>query len=143
MNYWLFIRLVRMVAANRAMYFHQKVCTHCQRFPGLQSWLSRPSPGSIEVRPCFTKIIAPSKLQYLPHSRWATVWNCINIEKYKYYIYFRFFKTKSISIRFERDHMSSTIFQIKKRSEVTTLKIHPNSETFSFLRRSKRVNLWV
>ncbi|KAG6446914.1 hypothetical protein O3G_MSEX004671 [Manduca sexta] len=40
--------LVRMVAANRAMYFHQKVCSHCQRFPGLQSWLLRPAPKVVE-----------------------------------------------------------------------------------------------
>ncbi|XP_063366399.1 beta-1,4-glucuronyltransferase 1-like [Cydia amplana] len=40
--------LVKMVAANRAMYFHQKFCSHCQRFPGLQTWLTRPSPGIVE-----------------------------------------------------------------------------------------------
>ncbi|XP_068623223.1 beta-1,4-glucuronyltransferase 1-like [Battus philenor] len=40
--------LVRLVAANRASYFHQKVCSHCQRFPGLQSWLLRPSPKVLE-----------------------------------------------------------------------------------------------
>ncbi|CAG5040993.1 unnamed protein product [Parnassius apollo] len=40
--------LVRLVAANRAFYFHQKVCSHCQRFPGLQSWLLRPSTNVIE-----------------------------------------------------------------------------------------------
>ncbi|XP_037871336.1 uncharacterized protein LOC105841951 isoform X2 [Bombyx mori] len=40
--------LVRMVAANRAMYFHQKVCSHCQRFPGLQSWLLRTPPDVLE-----------------------------------------------------------------------------------------------
>ncbi|XP_059056879.1 uncharacterized protein LOC131850602 [Achroia grisella] len=40
--------LVRMVAANRATYFHQKVCSHCQRFPGLQTWLTRATPNGIE-----------------------------------------------------------------------------------------------
>ncbi|XP_026483257.1 beta-1,4-glucuronyltransferase 1-like [Vanessa tameamea] len=40
--------LVRLINENRAKYFHQKVCAHCQRFPGLQSWLIRPSPSVIE-----------------------------------------------------------------------------------------------
>ncbi|CAH0397207.1 unnamed protein product [Chilo suppressalis] len=40
--------LVKMVASYRANYFHQKVCSHCQRFPGLQSWLARPSPDGVE-----------------------------------------------------------------------------------------------
>ncbi|XP_072945624.1 beta-1,4-glucuronyltransferase 1-like isoform X2 [Epargyreus clarus] len=40
--------LVRMVATNRAMYFHQRVCSHCQRFPGLQTWLLRSSPKVVE-----------------------------------------------------------------------------------------------
>ncbi|XP_045504634.1 beta-1,4-glucuronyltransferase 1-like [Colias croceus] len=40
--------LVNMVTSNRAMYFHQKVCSHCQRFPGLQTWLLRPSPDILE-----------------------------------------------------------------------------------------------
>ncbi|XP_014371123.2 beta-1,4-glucuronyltransferase 1 [Papilio machaon] len=40
--------LVRLVTANRAFYFHQRVCSHCQRFPGLQSWLLRRSPSGVE-----------------------------------------------------------------------------------------------
>lgn len=40
--------LVQLVKANRAMYFHQRVCPHCQRFPGLQSWLLRKSPEGLE-----------------------------------------------------------------------------------------------
>ncbi|XP_034836417.1 beta-1,4-glucuronyltransferase 1-like isoform X2 [Maniola hyperantus] len=40
--------LVSLLSDNRAKYFHQKVCAHCQRFPGLQSWLLRPSPTGLE-----------------------------------------------------------------------------------------------
>ncbi|CAH2234367.1 uncharacterized protein LOC120625211 [Pararge aegeria] len=40
--------LVNLISENRAKYFHQKVCAHCQRFPGLQSWLLRPSPSGVE-----------------------------------------------------------------------------------------------
>ncbi|KAL4703562.1 hypothetical protein ACJJTC_006121 [Scirpophaga incertulas] len=40
--------LVKMVSSYRASYFHQKVCSHCQRFPGLQTWLARPSPTVVE-----------------------------------------------------------------------------------------------
>ncbi|XP_060806400.1 beta-1,4-glucuronyltransferase 1-like [Amyelois transitella] len=40
--------LSSLVAAKRASYFHAKTCSHCQRFPGLQTWLSRPSPVGIE-----------------------------------------------------------------------------------------------
>ncbi|XP_032523046.1 uncharacterized protein LOC116774425 isoform X2 [Danaus plexippus] len=40
--------LVRLINENRAKYFHQKICAHCQRFPGLQSWLLRPSPPVVE-----------------------------------------------------------------------------------------------
>ncbi|KAG7305034.1 hypothetical protein JYU34_010481 [Plutella xylostella] len=40
--------LIRLAASNRAVYFHQKICSHCQRFPGLQTWLNRPSPYGVE-----------------------------------------------------------------------------------------------
>ncbi|KAM3965983.1 beta-1,4-glucuronyltransferase 1 [Aphomia sociella] len=40
--------LIDMMAENRASYFHQKLCSHCQRFPGLQSWLTRSAPDGVE-----------------------------------------------------------------------------------------------
>ncbi|XP_041969801.1 uncharacterized protein LOC121726477 [Aricia agestis] len=58
--------LVRMVSENRAKYFHQKVCSHCQRFPGLQSWLSRPAPAVAEPM-----LIA--RREY-PYHRWEPIY---------------------------------------------------------------------
>ncbi|GBP83426.1 hypothetical protein EVAR_62440_1 [Eumeta japonica] len=43
------IRLVQLVAANRATYFHQRSCSHCQRFPKLQSWLAKPPTKDLEA----------------------------------------------------------------------------------------------
>ncbi|XP_053616543.1 beta-1,4-glucuronyltransferase 1-like [Plodia interpunctella] len=40
--------LSAMVAVKRATYFHAKTCPHCQRFPGLQTWLTRRSSDNIE-----------------------------------------------------------------------------------------------
>lgn len=33
-------QLQEMLQANRAVYFHQLICHHCQRFPGIDSWIN-------------------------------------------------------------------------------------------------------
>lgn len=33
-------QLQEMLQANRAVYFHQLICHHCQRFPGIDSWMN-------------------------------------------------------------------------------------------------------
>ncbi|XP_075982089.1 beta-1,4-glucuronyltransferase 1-like isoform X2 [Anticarsia gemmatalis] len=58
--------LVRMVASNRAMYFHQRVCIHCQRFPGLQTWLIRTPTDALEP-------MLISKREY-PYHRWEPLY---------------------------------------------------------------------
>ncbi|XP_028159551.1 uncharacterized protein LOC114352229 [Ostrinia furnacalis] len=58
--------LVKMVASNRAAYFHQKFCPHCQRFPGLQTWLTRPSQNIVEAM-----LIA--RREY-PYHRWEPLY---------------------------------------------------------------------
>lgn len=33
-------QLQEMLQANRAVYFHQLICAHCQRFPGIDTWMN-------------------------------------------------------------------------------------------------------
>ncbi|XP_049878259.1 uncharacterized protein LOC126375396 [Pectinophora gossypiella] len=64
--------LVNMIAENRAMYFHQKICMHCQRFPGMQTWLRRPSPAGVQPM-----LIA--RREY-PYHRWEPLYFGTNRE---------------------------------------------------------------
>lgn len=36
-------QLQEMLQANRAVYFHQLICYHCQRFPRIDSWMKENS----------------------------------------------------------------------------------------------------
>lgn len=58
--------LVRLVAANQAMYFHQRICAHCQRFPGLQTWLMRAPRDVLEP-------MLITKREY-PYHRWEPLY---------------------------------------------------------------------
>lgn len=45
-------QLINLYSQNKAFYFHRWVCSHCQRFPGLQRWILRTKESldtSIEV----------------------------------------------------------------------------------------------
>lgn len=42
--------LMSLVKKERAVYFHRHVCSHCQRFPGLQKWLTTKDTGVVKVR---------------------------------------------------------------------------------------------
>ncbi|PZC81011.1 uncharacterized protein LOC110373285 [Helicoverpa armigera] len=66
------VTLIQMIATNRATYFHQRVCPHCQRFPGLQTWLMRPSKNVLEPM-----LIA--KREY-PYHRWEPLYFGTNKE---------------------------------------------------------------
>lgn len=46
--------LMVQYARRTAVYFHQLVCPHCQKFPGLRKWISNPgTPGEMHVSsPC-------------------------------------------------------------------------------------------
>lgn len=37
--------LLMMVKEERAVYFHRHICSHCQKFPGIKTWLQS-SPGN-------------------------------------------------------------------------------------------------
>lgn len=41
--------LMNLVRKERAVYFHRHVCSHCQRFPGLEKWLAMKDPGVVKV----------------------------------------------------------------------------------------------
>lgn len=41
--------LLKLMKKEHAIYFHRLVCTHCQKFPGLQRWLQAGDDGSVEV----------------------------------------------------------------------------------------------
>ncbi|KAI5631080.1 glycosyl-transferase for dystroglycan domain-containing protein [Phthorimaea operculella] len=58
--------LVALVEDNRAMYFHQKACSHCQRFPGLQTWLKRPPTDEVQM-------LFMTKREY-PFHRWEPIY---------------------------------------------------------------------
>lgn len=65
-------KLIQMITANRATYFHQHVCPHCQRFPGLQTWLLRPERDVVEPM-----LIA--RREY-PYHRWEPLYFGTNKE---------------------------------------------------------------
>lgn len=39
-------QLLYLLKAERAVYFHRMVCTHCQKFPGIEAWMVS-DPGSL------------------------------------------------------------------------------------------------
>ncbi|XP_020292779.1 beta-1,4-glucuronyltransferase 1-like isoform X2 [Pseudomyrmex gracilis] len=57
--------LLAACRAGLAVYFHRFLCPHCQRFPGLNRWMSRPDPG--RVRPLII-----TRREY-PYHRWEPV----------------------------------------------------------------------
>lgn len=43
--------LLMMVKKEKAVYFHRYICSHCQKFPGLKTWLeSAPANSDIKVK---------------------------------------------------------------------------------------------
>lgn len=41
--------LISMVRDERAVYFHRHVCSHCQKFPGIERWLETTDSGKVTV----------------------------------------------------------------------------------------------
>lgn len=58
-------QLKKLYDAERAVYFHREICSHCQKFPGLVKWLNRPSRAG--MRP-FT--VARREV---PYHRWEPI----------------------------------------------------------------------
>lgn len=43
-------QLVRLIRGKKAVYFHKMICSHCQRFPGIESWMETDPGDGIKVR---------------------------------------------------------------------------------------------
>lgn len=43
-------QLVQLVKEKKAVYFHKMICSHCQRFPGIEGWLETDPGDIIKVR---------------------------------------------------------------------------------------------
>jgi hypothetical protein len=59
--------LLMMVKEERAVYFHRHICSHCQKFPGVKTWLEI-NPGSVNIKP-FVSV----KREY-PFHRWEPIY---------------------------------------------------------------------
>ncbi|XP_030763588.1 beta-1,4-glucuronyltransferase 1-like [Sitophilus oryzae] len=59
-------QLISLLNQEKAVYFHRKICTHCQKFPGLERWMDSDS-GDV-IRPLLvTKREAP-------YHRWEPIY---------------------------------------------------------------------
>lgn len=45
--------LLRLITQEKAVYFHRHICSHCQKFPGIEQWLGQDSGNTIKVRFAF------------------------------------------------------------------------------------------
>ncbi|XP_066252850.1 beta-1,4-glucuronyltransferase 1-like [Euwallacea similis] len=59
-------KLVQLMNLQKAVYFHQLICGHCQKFPGLEQWMES-DPGDV-VRP-----LVETKREF-PYQRWEPVY---------------------------------------------------------------------
>ncbi|XP_056640354.1 beta-1,4-glucuronyltransferase 1-like [Diorhabda sublineata] len=59
-------QLVELLRENKAVYFHKLICTHCQKFPGIETWL-RTTPSDI-VEPLV------SARREVPYHRWEPIY---------------------------------------------------------------------
>ncbi|KAF5284879.1 hypothetical protein FQA39_LY16929 [Lamprigera yunnana] len=41
--------LIQLIRREKAVYFHQHICSHCQKFPGLEKWLSQNSGNAAKM----------------------------------------------------------------------------------------------
>ncbi|CAG9854782.1 unnamed protein product [Phyllotreta striolata] len=59
--------LIELVKEKRAVYFHKLVCNHCQKFPGIESWMKSEPPDDI-VKPLLTA------RREVPYHRWEPIY---------------------------------------------------------------------
>ncbi|CAH1105526.1 unnamed protein product [Psylliodes chrysocephalus] len=60
-------QLVDLVKEKKAVYFHKLVCTHCQKFPGIESWMRTHRSEDI-VKPFITA------RREVPYHRWEPIY---------------------------------------------------------------------
>ncbi|KAF6199773.1 hypothetical protein GE061_006071 [Apolygus lucorum] len=70
-------KLLEMYSQNQAFYFHRWVCSHCQRFPGLQRWLLKKSSSMDESIKPFIVV-----RREFPFHRWEPVFIGTNSEPF-------------------------------------------------------------
>ncbi|KAJ8969235.1 hypothetical protein NQ317_008121 [Molorchus minor] len=58
--------LVQLIRQGKAVYFHKLVCSHCQKFPGIESWMET-DPGDV-VTPLLTA------RREVPYHRWEPIY---------------------------------------------------------------------
>ncbi|XP_066146328.1 beta-1,4-glucuronyltransferase 1-like isoform X2 [Euwallacea fornicatus] len=58
--------LVQLIILEKAVYFHQFICGHCQKFPGLEQWIES-DPGDV-IRP-----LIETKREF-PYQRWEPIY---------------------------------------------------------------------
>ncbi|KAF2901461.1 hypothetical protein ILUMI_04725 [Ignelater luminosus] len=58
--------LLTLVKQEKAVYFHRHICSHCQKFPGIEQWLDQ-DPGNI------VKLFAATT-RVFPYHRWEPVY---------------------------------------------------------------------
>ncbi|CAG9819573.1 unnamed protein product [Phaedon cochleariae] len=59
-------RLQELIGQEKAVYFHRHICSHCQRFPGIEAWLVS-DPGDT-VKPLATV------RREVPYHRWEPIY---------------------------------------------------------------------
>ncbi|KAK5643990.1 hypothetical protein RI129_007835 [Pyrocoelia pectoralis] len=58
--------LIQLVRREKAVYFHRHICSHCQKFPGLEQWLSQDSGKAVKIFSATTRVY--------PYHRWEPVY---------------------------------------------------------------------
>nr|XP_023016097.1 beta-1,4-glucuronyltransferase 1-like [Leptinotarsa decemlineata] len=59
-------KLLQLVREEKAVYFHKLICSHCQKFPGIESWLVS-DPGD------FVKPLTTARRE-VPYHRWEPIY---------------------------------------------------------------------
>ncbi|XP_065158961.1 beta-1,4-glucuronyltransferase 1-like [Atheta coriaria] len=60
-------QLLKLIREEKALYFHRHICSHCQKFPGLENWLQLDS-NTNEIKP-----LTVVKREY-PFHRWEPIY---------------------------------------------------------------------
>lgn len=43
-------QLISLIRQEKAVYFHKLICTHCQKFPGIEQWKTTNPRDEVKVR---------------------------------------------------------------------------------------------
>jgi len=68
-------QLLELIREKKSVYFHKLVCNHCQKFPGIESWMRSNVPEDI-VKPLITA------RREVPYHRWEPIYIGTKSEPY-------------------------------------------------------------